>query len=347
MFRVRTNRNISNETCSCHPDVLAIVFKNVATPLHCHSRGFLVASARPSPHPSVSTAMAPKWKMVAVSAQVAITGGWSTKSHTMDSKDIVDGNGTSTFVKVTKNEDWLLNVATGGQNKGVLKDVLIFDELKRALCRTAGHDDSAVAEPAPVDGSAVAVDDPMAEIDDLKPHVPVKRPRKYTRARKKDIVVKIEMPARERTANPTCEDKYTVSLLGVSTNSMWIGKKDLPWLMLWIKDEFGTGGVPMIADNAEDALQPNCDAPGIHMRWDSDDAYEAIGVDGLFKGKQTKCVVSKMTPVKWQVVDAIYGYGVTFEAATRQQLKDATRQYLEHTLKTRLDAAAQPLASSS
>ena len=67
----------------------------------------------------------------------------------------------------------------------------------------------------------------------------------------------------------------------------------------------------------------------------------------MFKGKKTKCVVSKMTIEKWQVVDAIYGYGVTFEAATRQQLNDATWQYLEHTLKTRMDAAAQPLASSS
>ena len=188
----------------------------------------------------------------------------------------------------------------------------------------------------------------MAELDDLAPeHVPVKKLRRYTRARKKDSVVKIEMPARERTANPTCEDKYTVSLLGVSTNSMWMAIEDMPWLMSWIADEFETGGVPMIADDAEDALQPNCDAPGIHMRWDFDDAYEAIGVDGMFKGKKTKCVVSKMTIEKWQVVDAIYGYGVTFEAATREQLKDATWQYLEHTLKTRLDAAAQPLASSS
>ena len=106
--------------------------------------------------------MAPKWNPVAVSKQVAITGGWSNKSHTLHTKDIVDENGTSTFVHVTKNEEWLLKVATGGVTRGVLKRVRIFEELQRALCGEAEQDDSAVAEPAPVAGSAVAVDDQMA-----------------------------------------------------------------------------------------------------------------------------------------------------------------------------------------
>ena len=286
--------------------------------------------------------MVAKWRPVSISSQVAVTGGWSTKSHTLECKTIHTADGATTFVKVRKDTEWLMKLAVGSTaHSGALERVKVFEELRAALAKNGSAvAEDVVAEPAP---AAVDADDPMAALDDVdamadqcqKP----KRKRAYTSVRAKDKVSKIEMPALERTKFPECEQKRTVQVYAAGTTAMWISSEDVEWLVQWVADEYGTGGVAMIDEEA-DELEPNCEAPGVHIRWNFDDGYDAIGVDGPWKGNRTKSIVSKMTQEKWDVVDAIHHYAVTFAGASRDDLKRATWHHLEHSLKTALQQAA-------
>ena len=150
-------------------------------------------------------------------------------------------------------------------------------------------------------------------------------------------ITKVPMPERERTAHPGCESTRNVRLLAWSTNSLWIGIDDIEWLVTWLASEHGTGGVPLEADPL-DELAPNCAAPGVHIRWHFDGAWEAAVVSGAEQGKKVKCYVEKLTLEKWTDVNDVHKYGVAFEAATAEQRKQATFHYLEQHLQRALAA---------
>ena len=46
-----------------------------------------------------------------------------------------------------------------------------------------------------------------------------------------------------------------------------------------------------------------------------------------------------MTAEKWMVVGSIHDYGVTFQEASEEELKQAARHYLEHHVQTQFGAA--------
>ena len=66
--------------------------------------------------------------------------------------------------------------------------------------------------------------------------------------------------------HPDIEDVRYVSLLALSTNQLWMSTDDLEWLVRNLADEVSTGGVPT-SSHAEEDLEPNCDIPNVHMRW--------------------------------------------------------------------------------
>ena len=180
-------------------------------------------------------------------------------------------------------------------------------------------------------------------LDELDTTQPAKKKRKraYKHIRPRDKVVKVTMPELERNANPECTEEREILLLPSSTNGLWMSVENVPWLVSWVASEIATGCVPMFTGDAEKAkLEPNCDVPGVHIRWDFEGGWEAVGVSGHFKGKTTKCVVSNMTAEKWAVADAAHRYGVTMENATKKQMELATWHYLEIALNERLAAQA-------
>ncbi len=159
----------------------------------------------------------------------------------------------------------------------------------------------------------------------------------YSPKRRKSVIISVEMPEQERTRWPACTRTRNVKLLAQSTNFSWISADDVEWLIHWLVDEIDTGGVT-IEDESAVGLEANCAAPGVHIRWDFNGAWEAIASErdsavaeqGVGDTVLARSLVSKLTLEKWEVVGNIHEYGVDFSAATPKQRKDATFHYLEH-----------------
>ena len=304
--------------------------------------------------------MPDKWTEVTVAVQATVRGGLSNKTHALVTKEISTAMGDVTFVRLTKGEEWLTHCAGGkGTSSGSLTRVAVLRELRQKLAdatsdkqlpatpaKDAAHAPAVadhapgIAEPAP----AVAEADPMDMLDDLDANKPAKRKRavqRYRHLRPRDKCVNVTMPELERNNHPECMREREVLLLPSATNGLWMAIEHVPWLVSWVASELATGGVPLaIGDPTKDKLEPNCDVPGVHIRWDFDGGWEAIGVSGYFKGKRTKCVVSKMTAEKWEVVSTIHRYKVTMANATKKQMEQAAWDYLEVALNERLAAHA-------
>ena len=121
----------------------------------------------------------------------------------------------------------------------------------------------------------------------------------------------------------------TVTLLALSTNSMWLYVEDLSWLVSWLRDELHSGGVPVIMDDPLDALEGNCRAKDVHIRWDFNGAWEAIILAGEQRGSTVKSCVAKLTAEKWIAIGGRQKYGLDFQSATENHLKEATFEFLE------------------
>ena len=179
---------------------------------------------------------------------------------------------------------------------------------------------------------AASAHDPMEALATLEPQEETPKRRKvYVSKRRQNLITVFEMLEREPTKHPNGERTRAVKLLPLSTNSLWLSIDDLVWLVSWLADELETGGVPMesaVADH-EACHEGNSQAPGFHIRWDFDGAWEAVILEGSQKGKTVKSFVDKLTLAKWEKADAVHKYGTTFEDATREQRKTATYHFLE------------------
>ena len=130
---------------------------------------------------------------------------------------------------------------------------------------------SAVAEPAPID--------PMSQLEELgssSAETQKKRSEVYVSKRGKNNVTDISMSEFEPTCNPNRGELRNITVLALSTNSMWLCVDDIPWLVKWLSDELRSGGVPMGMDGPLDAIECNCEADNVHIRWDGGGAWEAI-----------------------------------------------------------------------
>jgi hypothetical protein len=142
---------------------------------------------------------------------------------------------------------------------------------------------------------------------------------------------------------------------------LWIHEDDVPWLVTYIADELGTGGVGPIEDAAgdmeEEGQEENQElliqgaavaAPSLldpvtpvkvkkaagKVRWDFNGAWEAVIKEGPQKGTKVTCVVNALTAAKWAVVSNLHQYPVDFENSTFQERKTAARHFLEQHLET-------------
>ena len=105
---------------------------------------------------------------------------------------------------------------------------------------------------------------------------------------------------------------------------MWLCIEDIPWLVRWVSDELRSGGVPLPKSDPLDALDCNCEAEHVHIRWDFEGAWEAIVHQCAKRGNVFKTSVSEFTEEKWLTVGASAKYGTDFGTA-RQEKKKETR----------------------
>ena len=94
-----------------------------------------------------------------------------------------------------------------------------------------------------------------------------------------------------------------------------------------------------------DALDCNCEAEHVHIRWDFSGAWEAIILQGAKRGMQYKCVVSDFDQDKWLAVGANARYGTDFERARPEQKKEASYRFLEKHMKDVMVANGHQICS--
>ena len=86
-----------------------------------------------------------------------------------------------------------------------------------------------------------------------------------------------------------------------------------------------------------EALDCNCEAEHVHIRWDFSGAWEAIILQGAKRGCVFKTSVSDFTEEKWLAVGASARYGTDFGRARPEQKKEASFMFLEKHMKEVMD----------
>ena len=93
----------------------------------------------------------------------------------------------------------------------------------------------------------------------------------------------------------------------------------------------------MVLDDPLEALECNCEADHVHIRWDFNGAWEAIILAGEEKGTKVKSHVAKFIAEQWLAIGGQAKYGIYFESATEIHKKDATFRFLEKHMKEVVD----------
>ena len=288
--------------------------------------------------------------------QWSIAGGRLGKPFGLtDVKDIDTPQGTVSFVKLDKNADWLLKAILGTANKGALRRSTLFSTLGEKLTHVVADpasrwtpngvpespSSSAVADaPSPAVAESEPCD-PMSQLEEISSEAATPKKRKtqgpYKSIRGQNKIQIVTMPEHEPLSHPGMTGDRNIRLLPTSTCSLWLCIEDIPWLVRWLSDELRSGGVPLPKSDPLDALECNCDADNVHIRWDFNGAWEAIILQDSLgrakRGMKYKCVVSDFDQDKWLAVGANARYGTDFERARPEQKKEASKLFLEKHMK--------------
>ena len=293
---------------------------------------------------------------VKLTKQWSIAGGRLGKPVGLtDVKDIDTPQGTVSFVKIDKNADWLLKAILGTANKGALRRSTLFSTLGEKLTHVVADpasrwtpngvpespSSSAVADaPSPAVAESEPCD-PMSQLEEISSEAATPKKRKtqgpYKSIRGQNKIHIVTMPEHEPHSHPGMTGDRNIRLLPTSTCSLSICIEDIPWLVRWLSDELRSGGVLLPKSDPLDALECNCDADNVHIRWDFNGAWEAIILQDSLgrakRGMKYKCVVSDFDQDKWLAVGANARYGTDFERARPEQKKEASKLFLEKHMK--------------
>ena len=289
---------------------------------------------------------------VKLTKQWSIAGGRLGKPFGLaDVKDIDTPEGTVSFVKLDKNADWLLKATLGTASKGALRRSTLSSSLGEKLTHAVADpasrwtpngvpespSSSAVADaPSPAVAESEPCD-PMSQLEEISSEAATPKKRKtqgpYKSIRGQNKIQIVTMPEHEPHSHPGMTGDRNIRLFPTSTCSLSICIEDVPWLVRWLSDELRSGGVPLPKSDPLDALECNCDADNVHIRWDFGGAGEAIILQYSFgrakRGMKYKCAVSDFDQDKWLAVGANARYGTDFERARPEQKKEASKLFLE------------------
>ena len=290
---------------------------------------------------------------VKLARQWSLAGGRLSRPYGLEVKEIETTAGTVCFVKLDKNADWLLRALFGHCAKGALRMSTLFNTLNTmitdAAADPASHwtperspespSSSAVADaPSPAVAESEPCD-PMSQLDPVSSENASPKKRKgpggkyYASKRGQNKIQTVTMPEHEPVSHPGRTETRNIRLLPTSTVSTWLCIEDIPWLVRWLSDELRSGGVPLPKSDPLDALDCNCEAENVHIRWDFSGAWEAIILQGAKRGHKTTCSVSNLNEEKWLAVGATERYGTVFGMASPEQKKEACFMYLEKHMK--------------
>ena len=282
------------------------------------------------------------WQPVCVQHSVTVSGGqlkecFVTEALEVD-ETIMGGGDGEVFVKLCKNSDWLLRCVGGKAfKKGGLSRSKVIEKLRARLVRaTISKTCSTASESSsPQKSHGNELDDLMDELHDCGGgHVTRKTVGswKYKPKRHKSLVVEVTMPL--HALGRSSGKERQVRVMASSTNTIWISKKDIPWLVCFVADEVRKGGVEMDDDDNIE-LEPNTDIPHLHMRWDFESGHTWLAqfVGGGLAGKKLSSSITTMTQAKWDKLGGAEHFGVTLTEANFAVKKTAVWEHLCATCK--------------
>ena len=253
-----------------------------------------------------------------------------SKPCVLTTKTVDSCDGPQHFAKLEKNAHWLLNGSLGIKQRGALRRMTLIQKLRAVAC----------PEPEPQEEEAQGdVDDPMDMLDDLDSislfQTPCKKkqPNSTTPVKRKsprNRILSVEMPEYEPTANPgrTATRKVRVYLSGNKTT--WIHVDDLPWVVKWVADEYRSGGIVDTDDKDPIAqMEPNCDCPGVHLRWDFGGKWEAFVLEGKDTGKVVTMHPKLMNAEQFKAIDGKKTFNTELMFLSPSDRKDAMGKYLQ------------------
>ena len=274
------------------------------------------------------------WRPVTVEQQFVVKGGMCNKPHVLQTMEITVSGGSKHFCRVVKSELWLLKCGVGvGAKNGAMKRSKVIDELKQKLHELSKgvYGAAAVAD----QHESQHEEDPMLALDDIGTlGEPSPKKGKYQPKRACNQIFEIEMPCKPAVArNAAVAGMRKISVLGRSTNQLWIAVEDVGWLINYVAMEVALGGVDERPEPA--VAEGNCDVPDLRMRWDFGmNVWRAVFVAGKLKGAAVNSSVANMNVGKWESVKAAVAVSVKaavaveFGSATFQELKEGTRLFL-------------------
>ena len=94
-------------------------------------------------------------------------------------------------------------------------------------------------------------------------------------------------------AGTAAADLLKVSVLGKSTNQVWIAVEDVEWLINYVATEVALGGVPQV--EAAAVAEGNCEVEGLRVQWNfGAQSWRAEFVTGKLQGTVVVSSVSTM-----------------------------------------------------
>ena len=281
-----------------------------------------------TPSPPAKKAKGTAWAQPTCKQATVVTGGLSRRFYVVETKEIeCSAFETKTFVKVGKNEEWVLKLVLGeGGQRGGLKRTKLVEELRAKLVEEKGFASSPKVD-----------DDPMNQLDELASVVTRESKRGYQRKRAKDKILTVEMPAHCQLGLNKSTEKARVEIMAVGTYQLWINMESVPWFISYLSAECRSGGV---AHEDEGGDTPNCEVDGLHIAWDFDtnDAWVGTWLEGPATGHTVSISLSSFTESKFQQSAPRAGIATLFSEASHAELKQAARTLL-------VDHCAQVLAS--
>jgi hypothetical protein len=288
------------------------------------------------------------WQPVCVQHSVTVSGGQLKDFAVTDAMEvdelITGGVLGEVFVKLCKNSDWLLRCVGGkAAKKGGLCRSKVVEKLRTKLVRATQSQKCVTSSDSssPKKRLDDEVDDLMNELHGCSADNKRQRPKvpKYTPKRQKKRVVEVTMPL--HALGRSSGKERQVRVMAASTNTIWISKKDIPWLVCFVADEVRKGGVEMDDDDNIE-LEPNTDIPHLHMQWDfaSGDTWLAQFVGGDLAGKKLSSSIQKLSQAKWDKLGGAEHFGVTLTDAPFAVKKAAVWEHLCATCKAMANNAS-------
>ena len=116
----------------------------------------------------------------------------------------------------------------------------------------------------------------------------------------------MSMPLRAPCADPHCKDTMDVRTLATGTNQLWVHEDCIPWLVTYIADETGFGGVTAAYDDEDSSAVADSGVQGLKVEWDfqDNDGWSGTFVSGPLKGETYNMRLSKFDQEKWEVMNA-------------------------------------------